>query len=595
MLSQTRIFKNALSLLILFILLCSCSQTNFTTIPSSDPTNSSSATLIHTEPTATSSPRYTLRVGLSTENNGYNNLDPKYAGSSADTLYLRNIYEGLTLLDSNLAVVSGAAESWEYNSDATMITFKLFQNLKYSDGTPLNAKRFEYAIKRVLIPDQQWSYGSEFLRTVKGAENLHSNYSSLSPEEQASLLNSVQVTAMNETGSACTNYDQLDCLYIQIKFNTPTPNFHRLMTLVNFSPVKEEIITSGSVDWWKTAENHIGNGLFVLSKADYPSSTLMVPNPNHYSSVAKYSLEYLYYQDSDLSKAYLNNEIDIMPYNASTKGELDNEVIKNELLGYSTGSSQVLVFNLSTEPFQDPEVRKAFAYAFNREQFLNDIFGDMYDINLSWIPKGFPGYDASEDRWDYDPIAAIDSLHKSEYYDSQSGKLSLPTIHIIYYHYQEGDMYDMEWNAIKKQFEQVFGNDVVIELEPTEDRSEYRTQLEAGKVPMFFGNWGAVDNGDPQEWLKSWLVYNMGRDSNYSTYNPEFTHLMELAEVEPDEAIRNQKYEEAQDILIGDVPAIFGWSYIKKVLIKPWVTGIKPSPFDIYWPGSLEFESIILN
>src|SRR6266540_387915 len=41
-------------------------------------------------------------------------------------------YEGLTRYDKDLKTVPAAAESWEYNKDATEITFKLRDGLKYS-------------------------------------------------------------------------------------------------------------------------------------------------------------------------------------------------------------------------------------------------------------------------------------------------------------------------------------------------------------------------------------------------------------------------------------------------------------------------------
>ena len=39
-----------------------------------------------------------------------------------------------------LETVAGAAEKWEYNADATEVTFTLRKNLKYSDGSLLNAE-----------------------------------------------------------------------------------------------------------------------------------------------------------------------------------------------------------------------------------------------------------------------------------------------------------------------------------------------------------------------------------------------------------------------------------------------------------------------
>jgi ABC-type transport system substrate-binding protein len=62
--------------------------------------------------------------------------------------HLLMMYEGLTRLDENLETVPAAAESWAYNDEATQLVFQLRPDLKYSDGSLLNAKRFEISILR---------------------------------------------------------------------------------------------------------------------------------------------------------------------------------------------------------------------------------------------------------------------------------------------------------------------------------------------------------------------------------------------------------------------------------------------------------------
>ena len=70
------------------------------------------------------------------------------------------MYEGLTKLNTALETVPGAAEKWEYNADATEVTFTLRKNLKYSDGSLLNAKRFEYSLLRNINPATAGEYAA---------------------------------------------------------------------------------------------------------------------------------------------------------------------------------------------------------------------------------------------------------------------------------------------------------------------------------------------------------------------------------------------------------------------------------------------------
>ncbi|RPJ38920.1 MAG: peptide ABC transporter substrate-binding protein, partial [Chloroflexi bacterium] len=88
------------------------------------------------------------------------NLDPQKSSFVNEIAVLKMAYEGLTRLDNQLATVPGAAESWEYNDDATQLTFKLRDGLTYSDGSPLNAKRFEYSLLRNIDPATAGEYAS---------------------------------------------------------------------------------------------------------------------------------------------------------------------------------------------------------------------------------------------------------------------------------------------------------------------------------------------------------------------------------------------------------------------------------------------------
>ena len=90
-----------------------------------------------------------LRVNLET----YPDIiDPQKSSFVNEIAHLTLIYEGLTKLDGELQTVPGAAELWEYNEDATGLTFTLREGLTYSDGSPLNAKRFEHALLRNIDP-----------------------------------------------------------------------------------------------------------------------------------------------------------------------------------------------------------------------------------------------------------------------------------------------------------------------------------------------------------------------------------------------------------------------------------------------------------
>jgi ABC-type oligopeptide transport system substrate-binding subunit len=81
---------------------------------------------------APQAPSKTLRVNMGTFPDM---IDPQKSSFVNEIATLMNIYEGLTRLNTKLETEPGSAEKWEYNADATEITFTLRKDLKYSDGT----------------------------------------------------------------------------------------------------------------------------------------------------------------------------------------------------------------------------------------------------------------------------------------------------------------------------------------------------------------------------------------------------------------------------------------------------------------------------
>ena len=97
-------------------------------------------------------------------------VDPQKSSFSNEIDILSLNYEGLTRLDTEGNTVPAAAESWEFNEDLTVITFKLREGLTYSDGSPLTAENFRYAVERTCDPVTAGEYQSILFEIVGCAE-----------------------------------------------------------------------------------------------------------------------------------------------------------------------------------------------------------------------------------------------------------------------------------------------------------------------------------------------------------------------------------------------------------------------------------------
>ena len=80
-------------------------------------------------------------------------LDPQTASRSSSYLVIGSIFQGLCKIDPDGDVVPGAAKSWEVNETFTQFTFHLNNDSYWSNGQPVTADDFLFAIQRALRPE----------------------------------------------------------------------------------------------------------------------------------------------------------------------------------------------------------------------------------------------------------------------------------------------------------------------------------------------------------------------------------------------------------------------------------------------------------
>jgi oligopeptide transport system substrate-binding protein len=521
-----------------------------------------------------------LRVNLGT----YPDIiDPQKSSFVNEIAHLGLMYEGVTKLNTDLETVPGAAESWEYNEDATQLTFHLKEGLTYSDGSPLNAKRFEYAFIRNINPETAGEYASitdEILGAPEWRTGLITDTEAMAAAE-ATVRSSV--IALDSTGAPCATaeeggYEQADCLTLQLTFSRPAPYFHTVAGLWVGYPAKEELIAEGGDNWWNSSKYQIGNGPYVLQSLEPFVRGYFTPNPNYWEGVGNVDIEYSYITDSAIAfQAYANNEFDVIGLAAEDLATVENDpVLAEEALIYPGSCTLMVQMHQLKEPFSDAKVREAFALALDRDAWVADVLQGLGSPTLTWIPPGYPGYDPDETRWAYDPEAAVQALNDSTY----GGVDGLPPIELTFAD-SPRNRTRFEWLAAK--WKEVLG--VELTLTPVEPTTFTNLQKDVTTAPpMYVGGWCA-DYPDPQNWLSVyWRTGAFGERIGYS--NAEFDELVNAADVETDPAARAELYQQAQDVLVGSLPGAFMYNTVNPYLVKPWVTGITTTPQDHGFPGS---------
>lgn len=510
-------------------------------------------------------------------------IDPQKSSFVNEIAHLKLIYEGLTKLNDKLQTVPGAAEKWSYSADGQTLTFNLRKGLKYSDGSPLNAKRYEYSILRNINPATAGEYGT-ITNEILGAPEWQDAVAGGKDADTIAKAEAVvreSVMALDSKGAPCTDYEQADCTTLQVKLSKAAPYFHTILGIWVAYPAKEENITEGGDEWWNAAQYQIGNGPYILQELEPGVRAQFVPNPNYWGGKAKTGIEYSYITDSAVAtEAYKNDEFDIvaLPAEDLAAVQADPDLSKQAMI-YPGSCTTALQFRNFKAPFDDPKVREAFAYSVDRERWVKDVLQGLGAPTLTWIPPGFPGFDKNEARFKYDPKAALKAIADSSYKTVEA----LPPI-VLTFSDTPRNRTRNEW--LGARFKEVFGDELEVELKPVEATAFTAKQKDReSDLQMFLGGWCA-DYPDQQNWLS---VYFNGASTfaDRIGYNSEaFNKLTEQADKELNPAKRTQLYAQAQKQLVKDIPVAFFWNNVNSYLVKPWVKGIKTTSQDSDWPGS---------
>lgn len=168
-------------------------------------------------------------------------LDPQSASSDSELLIVRNLYEGLLRKSDSGAVVCGACESFEQNG--LIYTFKLRENLVWSDGTPVTADDFAFGIERALDSKTKSPFANR-LMCIKGAKEFNIGKADVS---------ALGVTVVNKK-----------TLTIELAFDDP--DFESALASSVAMPCNREFFEESGGKYGREVEKILSNGSYYIAK-----------------------------------------------------------------------------------------------------------------------------------------------------------------------------------------------------------------------------------------------------------------------------------------------------------------------------------------
>jgi oligopeptide transport system substrate-binding protein len=481
-------------------------------------------------------------------------------------------YEGLTRIDEELRVVPGAAESWQFSGDGKTLTFHLRDGLVFSDGVPVTAEHFRYAAERICGAELD-SRSRDKLADVIGCEALFDAGDDAA--EVAAARTTLGVRA-------------LDDQTLEYRFTRPAPYFPEQAAQWGTIPLRKELIEAGGPEWWSNPAMRIGNGPFrmVEYNADGPDQRVVYArNDAYWGGRTKLDgIEFLFMDGGEPEMtAYRHNEVDVIWPRTQTIPAIEADpALSPDFVSLPVAGTVFFQFNLTREPFQDPKVREAFAYAFDRENYCQQRDG-LCTPTLSMVPPGVPGA-IETDAFAFNPERARQALAESSYGEPEH----LPEITWYYEAGSAADLRNAQWYY--EQYRQVLG--IELTLVPLDGGAMDALYDDPATVPQFhWSNWWT--GADPRSWFVIWRCHST-YDSGEDYCNPALDALLDRADAELDPDQRIALYEEAGRMLVADAPAIFAHTDYLTLLVKPTVTGYsRTTPYvNGSWPGWMNLMTV---
>jgi oligopeptide transport system substrate-binding protein len=505
----------------------------------------------------------TLRVRIAGEPQA---LDPQVTGFDVDISIVKQLFRGLFYYDGpDMNVVPSVAakiptQGDGISDDGLTYTIELRDDVTWSDGTPLTANDFVYALRRLFDPEAgATGYYYSFYTAIVGAEAAAAG---------TGTLEDIGVTAVNDTT-------------LEIKLTRPQPTLLTLLAMWPAYPVRQDIIEAKG-DAWFEAGNLIGNGPMVLSEWVHQDHVTMTADPNYWGDDKPTIQTLVFRMIPDEPKAliaYENNEIDLAPIPLPDTATFEGNA---EQLKYEELTVFAWEFNNEREPFDNPEVRKAFSLATDRDTYISAVRGGVGHPTTSWLPPGIPGYlETRCSEWAFDKDKAQQVLTDAGFPNGEG----LPEVTLTF---ADSQANRLSFDFLQQQIEQNLGFRIEVEVL---ESATYEDHYLASDFQVVLGGWGA-DYADPENWLPQ--LFGTDASSNQYKYsNTDFDALMDQAATELDNDKRIKLYQDAEAILIDeDVGVAPLFNRTRNWLLKPYVDGFTTTGLDGNVPGDFFYNRV---
>jgi len=483
-------------------------------------------------------------------NNGQEptSFDPPIGFDAVSWNALNNLMEGLTRLDQSNQPSAAIAEKWDVSTDGKTYTFHIRDNAKWSNGDDVTAGDFVYAWKRLLDP-KTGSPAAFLAYFIEGGEAYN---------EGKGSADDVKVKAVDDKT-------------FEVTLTSPQAYFLSVITNPCFFPINEKV-AKANPKWFAEASSFVSDGPFKLSEWNHDSDMTMVKNDKYWDA-DNVKLDKVHWAMVDDE----NTE-----YQMYTSGELDTSDVPPEMADKLFKEGDVKVedqageyfyrFNVTKEPFQNKNIRKAFAMAVDQKQMVDLVTKNHEKPAYGFVSYGFKDPDGNDFREKNGDLVKTDAAKAKELLKKgmqEEGYKKLPQVTLTY---STSDEHKKIAEALQQMFKENLGVDVKLANMESNVFTQEQTALKFQLSRSSF----LADYGDPINFLENFVTGSPMNRTGWS--NAQFDKLIKDAKNEKDEKKRYDMMYQAEKVLFDDMPIIPIHFYNQVYLQNKKVTGIVRHP-----------------
>lgn len=454
-------------------------------------------------------------------------LDPRLGADRTSGIVIKMLYEGLLRISEKGEVEPAIAHAYTLSDDKKTYCFKLRKSV-WSNGSPLTAFDFEYAWKKILEPDFRFLYSFLFF-PIKNAEAV---------KKGEKAIHQVGIRSLDEY-TLC------------VELEHPFSPFPALIASWVYSPLCQEIDQKHPGWAYQSGETYVCNGPFKLDMWKLNDDLQVVKNPLYWNAHSV-KLDRIRISVIEEEKTALDlfgcGELDWVG-DPLTKIPPDKIPIlqKKQILESSENCYGLFWLQLNFErlPFQSQYMRKAFAAAIDRNKLIHRVLSDedtpAYGF-YNTLPKNIP-LKSQE----------INQKQAKEYFQKGLNELGLsfkdlPPIVIAHSEIEEQEAISRE---IGKQWEEVLG--VRIKYERI-IWNAYFEALHRGEIMVGGLVW--YPRYDHPVYFYDLFVFREHTLHVTTWKNPRYIQLVHQAKYAEDKQVCDKLLQEAENILLEEIPAI---------------------------------------